>query len=126
VLPDHQVEVEADAADVARVLDALLSNALTYATDAPDVSVTVASDPGPRVSVEDRGRGVPESERERIFERFYRLDDPYLRHLAGAGLGLYIARELARRHGGDVLLEVSGENAGSRFTLTLPATRPSP
>jgi signal transduction histidine kinase len=125
-LPKRAVEVVADAAEVERVLDALLSNAVTYSTERPEVSIEVSADPQPRVSVQDRGRGVPDAERERIFERFYRLDDPYLRHLAGAGLGLYIARELARRHGGDVVLESSGENAGSRFTLTLPRPRPSP
>jgi signal transduction histidine kinase len=125
-LPRQPVEVEADAAEIERVLDALLSNAVTYSTERPKVSVEVVGEPQPKVSVHDRGRGVPEAERERIFERFYRLDDPYLRHLAGAGLGLYIARELARRHGGDVVLESSRENAGSRFTLTLPRLRPSP
>ena len=125
-LPGRPVEVEADPQDVERVLDALLSNALVYSTAAPEVAVIVEDEPGPRVAVQDRGRGVPEAEWERIFERFYRVDDPHLRHLAGTGLGLYIARELARRHGGDVYVESSAEDQGSRFTLALPALRPSP
>jgi two-component system sensor histidine kinase SenX3 len=105
----------------------LVENAVNYSAPGTRVACGVRRNGEiVEVSVSDQGIGIPEPDLERIFERFYRLDDPYLRHLAGAGLGLYIARELARRHGGDVVLESSGENAGSRFTLTLPSPRPSP
>ena len=58
---------------------------------------------------------------ERIFERFTRLDDARTRDAGGTGLGLAIVRDIARRHGGDVALDVEGRSpSGSRFVVTLP------
>ena len=80
--------------------------------------VTVA--PG-RVTVDDDGSGVPAVDRERVFERFVRLDDAREREAGGSGLGLAIAREIARDQGGDVTLEDS-PLGGLRAVLTLAAT----
>lgn len=98
-----------------RVVANLVDNARRHA--AARVLVTVA--PG-RLDVDDDGPGVPAAQRERIFERFTRLDDARARDAGGSGLGLAIARETARVAGGDVTL---GESplGGARFTLTLPA-----
>ncbi|NNG19952.1 HAMP domain-containing histidine kinase [Naumannella sp. ID2617S] len=73
------------------------------------------------VSVTDSGRGVPDHERERIFERMVRLrgEDPG----SGSGLGLNIARGYARAHGGDVVCLPSEPGSGARFMLTLPLSR---
>jgi signal transduction histidine kinase len=122
-LPESAVEIEADADDVGHILDALIANAITYSPDAPEVTVTVEPWPRVRIAVQDRGRGIPDHERERIFERFYRVDDPDFLYQAGTGLGLYIARELARRHGGNVFLEWSRPGQGSRFVLELQPVR---
>jgi signal transduction histidine kinase len=70
------------------------------------------------VSVADDGPGIPAAQRERVFERFTRLDDARSRAVGGAGLGLAIVRELARSQGGDVTLE---DNApGLRAVVRLP------
>ena len=117
VVPAEPVLVEADPNHVARILDNLINNALTYSSEAPWVKVSVGSPA--EVVVEDRGLGVPEDRREAIFERFFRVNDPSLPPQPGTGLGLYLSRELARRYGGDVTLEESRPGHGSRFVLNL-------
>jgi signal transduction histidine kinase len=109
-----------DAALVARILDNLVNNALIY-SDAPAiVTLTVRHSPGAvEIRVEDRGPGVPEGDRERIFERFVR--GAGAGRAAGTGLGLYVSRECARRMGGELALESSRPGQGSTFLLRLPA-----
>ena len=97
------------------VLRNLVENATRHAH--ARVRVTVA-DGG--VVVEDDGDGVPPADRERVFERFVRLEDAREREAGGSGLGLAIAREIARDHGGDVVLDESGLG-GLRATVRLPA-----
>jgi len=75
------------------------------------------------VTVADDGPGIPVEERERVFERFTRLDDARSAD-GGAGLGLAIAREIAERHGGSLAL--TGSGSGARFVLRLPIGRPHP
>lgn len=70
------------------------------------------------IRIEDEGPGIPESEYENVFMPFYRLDPARQRHAGGSGLGLSIARNIARAHGGDVTLG-SGENGGLKVTITL-------
>ncbi|MEX2968793.1 sensor histidine kinase [Streptomyces sp. C184] len=107
-------EVAGSRGQLARVLGNLLDNAQRHA--AGSVRVAVARE-GEEVAlrVEDDGPGVPESERERIFERFVRLDDARARDDGGAGLGLAIARDVAVRHGGSLAVRT-----GSVFELRLP------
>jgi two-component system sensor histidine kinase SenX3 len=71
-----------------------------------------------RLAVADRGLGIPSSERQRIFEKFYRLDNHLSRAGGGTGLGLYITRELVRRMGGTIAVE-SEPGRGSTFTVDL-------
>ncbi len=118
--PPEPVVVLADPDQVGRILDNLLNNALSYSSGPPRVTVTVHADDS-RVEVRDRGRGVAAEQRERIFERFYRIDDPSVPHVPGTGLGLYISRQLATRMGGRLTLERTARGKGSRFTLRLPA-----
>jgi signal transduction histidine kinase len=68
----------------------------------------------------DEGLGIPSSERERIFEKFYRLDPEQRRGVGGSGLGLYICRELVERMNGRIEVE-SEPGKGSRFTVALPS-----
>jgi signal transduction histidine kinase len=72
------------------------------------------------VEVEDQGAGIASLYHERIFEQFFRIDDPALPSRPGTGLGLYIARELAARLGATLDLEWSQPGKGSRFVLSLP------
>src|SRR2546423_3133833 len=119
--PRHPVLVEADPEHVGRILDALINNALTYSAGTPRVTLTVSNSMNPQVAVEDRGIGIPSDVRERIFERFFRMEHAALNAPPGTGLGLYIGQVLAERSGGSLLLERSEEGRGSRFVLRLPA-----
>ncbi len=77
----------------------------------------------PAVTVRDNGVGIPAEKREAVFERFVRVDNNTLGPVPGTGLGLYISRELALRHGGSLELEEPGPGPGSTFTLRLPAAQ---
>jgi signal transduction histidine kinase len=119
--PDEPCWARADPAACARVVRILLDNALRYAPPGEPIDVSSAQDSG-RIVVEvaDRGPGVPDDEREHIFERFHRGRAAGMEH--GFGLGLAIGRELAERMSGTLVLADS--EVGARFRLTLPATIP--
>jgi signal transduction histidine kinase len=72
------------------------------------------------LAVEDTGPGIPESERQRIFDRFTQLERSSQRRSGGIGLGLYIARQLARSQDGDLLVVDPADGRGARFELHLP------
>ncbi|MFJ4705422.1 ATP-binding protein [Streptomyces anulatus] len=111
-------EVNGSRGQLSRVIGNLLDNAQRHAEGS--VAVSVAADGrGVRVEVRDDGAGVPEDERERIFERFVRLDDARSRDDGGAGLGLAIARDVASRHGGTLTVGRAAEG-GAAFRLWLP------
>ncbi len=115
--PAESVQVHVDSAHLGRILDNLVNNALTYSAGNPWVKVGVG--PGAELCVEDHGLGIPAERADAIFERFYRVNDPSLPPQPGTGLGLYLSRELARRNGGDLVLERSVPGEGSLFRLTL-------
>ena len=110
----------ADPEHLGRILDNLLNNALTYSGEPARVLVNVVAGARPGIRVTDSGFGIAAAERERIFERFYRIDDPDVRHVPGTGLGLSISRDLATRMGGTLELESSQPGRGSVFTVRLP------
>ncbi|MFE5959141.1 sensor histidine kinase [Streptomyces rubiginosohelvolus] len=111
-------EVNGSRGQLSRVVGNLLDNAQRHAEGSVVVSVA-ADGRGVRVEVRDDGAGVPEDERERIFERFVRLDDARSRDDGGAGLGLAIARDVAARHGGTLTVHRAAEG-GAAFRLWLP------
>ncbi|MEY4429628.1 MAG: hypothetical protein RLZZ182_2317 [Pseudomonadota bacterium] len=105
-----------------RAVRNLLENARRYghadgATAQVDAHLKIDSQ-GVRFDIEDRGPGVPEEQRDRIFEPFYRLPG-HAEHAGGVGLGLSLVRQIARRHGGDVRCEAR-EGGGSRFVISVP------
>ena len=109
-----------DARQLESAITNLLDNALKYAECRSPVTVSVLPGDGwADVSVRDHGIGIPQPEQERVFERFYRVDKARSRVTGGTGLGLAIVRNVARAHGGEVLV-TSREGAGSTFTLRLP------
>ncbi|MEU9090681.1 HAMP domain-containing sensor histidine kinase [Streptomyces sp. NPDC048428] len=114
-------EVTGSRGQLARVIGNLLDNAERHARSAVAVAVH-GERGGVVVEVTDDGDGVPGAERERIFERFVRLDDARTRDEGGAGLGLAIARDVAVRHGGRLTVTDAGER-GARFALWLPDAR---
>ncbi|MFI6641178.1 ATP-binding protein [Streptomyces sp. NPDC050504] len=114
------VEVTGSRNQLARVLGNLVDNAQRHARGSVVVTVRAGRGGGGGVLVvEDDGGGVPEGERERIFERFVRLDDARSRDEGGAGLGLAIARDVVRRHGGTLGAGASERLGGARFVVTL-------
>jgi heavy metal sensor kinase len=113
------VTLKGDEAMLRRMFSNLLGNALTYTPRGGSVDVSLVRDAeGVVVRVADTGPGIPLEDRERVFERFVRLDPA--RGAGGAGLGLAIARWVAEAHGGRVRIVSSGSD-GSIFAATLPA-----
>ncbi len=111
--------IEADPRLLGRALSNLLRNAQKYA--GATIRLSARREAGKLViAVEDDGPGIPEEERERVFEPFYRLDRSRDRATGGFGLGLSIARKAVLLHGGNVTVETS-ELGGASFKLTLPA-----
>jgi PAS domain S-box-containing protein len=106
-----------------QVLANLVDNAVKYSPGGGEVEVRVGrADHSCLIEVVDQGLGIPSSERERIFQKFYRLDPDQARGVGGSGLGLYICRELVERMGGELTVE-SQPGEGSRFAVRLPAAR---
>ena len=111
--------VRADPDRVTQILTNLLGNALTHTPEGGTVIVSGGRADGTAwVSVSDSGDGIPADQIDRIFERFYRVPDAS--HPAGRGIGLTIARGMARAHGGDVTVVSDGPGTGAAFRLTLP------
>ena len=115
---------------LSRALMNLLDNAIRHSSEGSHIQLTLVRDPIDdstpmryRITVSDSGAGIPMAMQQRIFDRFVRADGARARaaseRSSGAGLGLAIARWIARQHGGDVTLAFSGPT-GSRFVLTLP------
>jgi two-component system phosphate regulon sensor histidine kinase PhoR len=115
--------IRADAFLLEQMLINLVDNAVKY-TDKGGVTVGLRAEAGKLVvEVEDSGPGIPEAHRERVFERFYRVDKSRSRILGGTGLGLSIVKHIVQLHGGTI--EVRGEEGrGSIFVVRLPLERP--
>jgi signal transduction histidine kinase len=116
------VQVDGDPDQLQRVVGNLLDNAVRHARNR--VLVTLREEPAgwAELVVSDDGPGVPAADRDRVFQRFTRLDEARSAGDGGAGLGLAIARDIAERHGGSVALESDGA-PGARFVLRLPTQR---
>lgn len=112
------VRMRGDPVQLARVLRNLADNAARHAESHIDLRLQTVGETV-MVEVEDDGPGIREADRERIFERFVRLDESRTRTSGGVGLGLAIAREIGRAHGGS--LHVESGDRGARFVLFLPA-----
>ena len=111
--------VTADRTRVMQIVGNLVGNAVKYTPqDAPIRVQFSAADGAVDVSVVDAGPGIAADEQERVFERFYRIEDPLTMRTGGSGLGLHISRQLARAMGGDVTLR-SSPGDGSTFVLRL-------
>lgn len=118
--------VDADPHRIGQIVRNLVSNAIRYSPEGGEVRVRASREDGlVRISVADRGIGIPADRQERIFEKFYRVDNDLTRKVNGTGLGLAISRELVEAHGGRIWVE-SSPGRGSTFSFTLPvaASRP--
>jgi signal transduction histidine kinase len=120
-LPRKPVHCPADAEKLENVVYILLDNAMKFSPPASEIELEVEpTDEGLLCSVLDRGPGIPERDRRRIFERFYQAEDFRYHAASGLGLGLYIAREIIRAHGGEIWHEPR-PGGGSIFRFTLPS-----
>jgi len=118
-LPDEDVYIEADRLALCDALLNLLTNALKYGGDPPEIRFRVQ--PGPRevrFLVSDNGQGLEKREHSRIFEKFYRVDDRLSREREGSGLGLAIVKHVVKAHRGRIELE-SAPGRGSTFAIVL-------
>ena len=104
----------------------LVDNAVKYSGEKKEIAVQLESPDMDTVMlcVHDKGIGIPHEELKRIFKRFYRVTAPTNGRIKGTGLGLFIVRSIARRHGGDAFAESEGTGHGSTFTLRLPRVYP--
>ena len=122
-LPDSVIEVNADRDALAQVVVNLLSNAEKYSGTNKEMTLRIElrNEPLQHVEVQilDRGLGVPKNCEERIFEKFYRAHDALSSGIQGSGLGLTLARQIARAHGGEVVYQPR-DGGGSCFILRLP------
>jgi signal transduction histidine kinase len=101
----------------------LLSNAIKYSPDAETVEMDLStSEDAVTVRVRDHGLGIPREQRDKIFDRFYRVTDLSQRAIPGLGMGLYIVAEIIKHYGGTITVE-SAVGEGSTFTVTLPRKR---
>lgn len=120
VQAERPVVVEGDRQMLGTAVRNLLDNAIKYSPENGRVRVaTGLADDAAWLSVADQGPGIPLSEHERVFERFYRVDKNRSRQLGGTGLGLSIVRNVMVAHGGQVTLD-SEPGRGSEFRLTVP------
>ncbi|MCA1599734.1 MAG: cell wall metabolism sensor histidine kinase WalK, partial [Chloroflexi bacterium] len=117
---EDQATALGDADLLKQLLLNLVDNAIAYTPSGGRVELSLDVDgEWARLSVRDTGPGIPAADVERIFERFYRMDEARTRRSGGAGLGLAIARWIAEAHGGHIAVE-SVVGRGSTFTLVLP------
>jgi two-component system sensor histidine kinase SenX3 len=115
--------VMADLEELKAALTNLLDNAIKYSGNEVKVTVEVAKVEGNQfaVRVKDSGVGIPDDQLKRIFKRFYRVPGAVALRVKGTGLGLFIVRSIAERHGGQAYAESAGAGHGSTFTILLPA-----
>ena len=119
-LPPKLPVMLGDRDKIASALQNLVGNAIKYTPDEGRIDVQVVVDGSwIAIDVADDGIGIAEEEHDRVFERFYRSADERLVGIEGSGLGLGLARQIARLHGGDITIE-SSVGSGSTFTLRMP------
>jgi len=120
--PGPPITILADPDEVEAAVSNLIENAVKYSGNEVNVSVETERIDGRYVSlrVTDHGPGIPKTELKRIFKRFYRVPGALALRVKGTGLGLYIVRSVAKRHGGRAWAESEGPGRGATFVLQLP------
>jgi len=121
-LPDGPVPIRGDRDALSQVVVNLISNAEKYSGEQKEITVHLQNRDMAELKVLDRGLGVPRGCEQKIFEQFYRAHDSLASGIQGSGLGLTLARQIARAHGGEIVYQAR-EGGGSCFVLRLPAGR---
>jgi signal transduction histidine kinase len=122
-IADDLPPVQVDRESIARSLLNLVNNSIKYSSNEKYLGVNLYRENGSvKLEVVDRGIGIPRSEQQRIFEKFYRVGDPLVHNTKGSGLGLSLVQTIVKAHGGNVIVE-SNQGHGSKFTVVLPVDR---
>ncbi len=119
---DEEINIDIDAKKIEEAVKNLISNAIKYSPKNSKVNVNVRKEIGNKkvvIEIIDYGIGIPENEKEHIFEKFYRASNAKSNDISGTGLGLYIAKAVAEGHGGDLRFE-SKEGEGTKFIMEIP------
>jgi two-component system sensor histidine kinase SenX3 len=121
------VRVRGDLDEVQAAVSNLIDNAVKYSGKDPHIEIVTENVDGDfaALRVKDNGPGIPKTELKSIFKRFYRVPGPLAARVKGTGLGLFIVRSVAKRHGGRVWAESEGPGRGSTFVLQLPRAKES-
>jgi signal transduction histidine kinase len=119
---ERGMTVTGDPEELRTALANLLDNAIKYSGDHVDVSIRIETpdEKHVRLSVQDHGVGIPPAELKSVFKRFYRVSNRSLAHVKGTGLGLFIVRAIAKKHGGRAFAQSQGEGHGTTVVLELP------
>jgi signal transduction histidine kinase len=118
--PNSPIELIGDPLRLEQVLQNLIANAIKYSPERDAVEVRVScQDRQVRVAIIDQGIGIPATELPQLFQRFYRAENAQSQHIPGMGIGLFIVKEIVRRHGGTIEVN-SIEGQGSTFTVAFP------
>ncbi|MBE7178560.1 MAG: PAS domain S-box protein, partial [Mucilaginibacter polytrichastri] len=119
-IPCGEIQLYADRDKIGQVVNNFLSNAIKYSPEGSTITVRCEHENGKaQVSVQDQGMGVRKADIEKVFDRFFRVEEPSNRHIAGFGIGLYLCSEIIMRHQGRIWVE-SEPNAGSTFYFDIP------
>jgi two-component system sensor histidine kinase SenX3 len=123
--PGPPLPIQGDYDEVRAAVSNLIDNAIKYSGSDMHIEVSAAEndDKFVAVRVKDRGPGIAQPELKRIFKRFYRIHGPIAMRVKGTGLGLYIVRSVAKRHGGRAWAESAGPGQGSTFVIQFPIAK---
>ena len=118
--PNGEIHLTADRDKIGTVITNLLSNSVKYAANATTITVSAEQQNGKvNIQVKDQGKGIQPADLERLFERYFRIENHQNKHVSGFGIGLYLSAEIIKRHHGKIWAESELE-VGSTFYISLP------